>query len=425
MGVISGFRRLCHRPRSQRGQVLIVFAMIIVPVTLVLGVVAVDVSAWQSERRGAQKDADYSALAGAYELLSTIQDANVARAAAQDNADINDEEGNAGIIGNIEVDNSCWHTDVLDSVMVNVSHEGRLFFGDAFINVPDIGAHARACMGTPIEGKGIFPLGIQVRGYQSDCFQPDPNDPGGPEIPIFGQFCRLAFAGADLSSGEGGWLRLFDDGGNSCSANNTGGGNQLQGEIRNGGADTTCYVAPPGTTSADCYGSPPPDWVTPYVNYCVFPKTQTFNQPTQRAFTDLLSGEGECDAEYGNGDRRDDFLEVVEAINGDPNPPPGTTTFAKRDCKSPRLVQLVIVEQFDVSGNRAAPILAFAAFYIHGCHLDENGDDLVQQNELYRDCNIPNRTGQASLYGYFINILDIGTIGAPNEYGIRAIGLDE
>ena len=39
---------------------LIVFALLVVPVSLAIGVVAVDVSMWQSERRGAQKDADLS-----------------------------------------------------------------------------------------------------------------------------------------------------------------------------------------------------------------------------------------------------------------------------------------------------------------------------------------------------------------------------
>jgi len=405
------------------GQMILLFALLIVPVTFVVAAVAVDASMWQSERRGSQKDADLAALAGAYELLdqpaneaTTIDEAQAAAGLYQD---INDESGNAEIIDNddiedVIVDHSCFNSELLDSVTVNVRHESRTFFLEAFGMelAPDIGAHARACMGSPIEGRGLLPLGVQVSGFDSDCFVDDDNNATTPELPQFGQYCRLAFAGADLASGEGGFLKLFNDGSSSCSAPNTGGGNQLQDEIEAGGAQTTCYVAPPGATC----DAVPPDW--PYgdvVNYCVWPKTQTFNNPTQDAFTDLLSTEGECDSEFGNGDGWDDWLEVVEPVNGDPSPSP-TTTFARRDCKSPRLVDLVIVEQFDANGNEPRLIVAFASFYIDACEID---------GTLFRDCDVSGPIGQASLYGFFMNILNIGTIGAYNGYGQKTISLWE
>jgi hypothetical protein len=270
-------------------------------------------------------------------------------------------------------------------------------------------------MGSPIEGRGLLPLGVQVTGPNTDCFEPDPDDPTGPELPQFGEFCQIAFAGADLQSGEGGFLRLFDDSGRTCSAPNTGGGGNLLGdEIAQGGARTTCYVAPAGASCDDV----PDDW--PYgdvVNYCVWPKTQTFNNPTQDSFTDLIAGEGECDAEYGtDANPYDDWLEVVEATNGDPSPSPDTT-FARRDCTSPRLVDLVIIEQFDVSGNQPRPIIAFASFYIYSCIVD---------GVEYRDCDVQGgNIGQASLHGFFMNVLNIGTIGAYNGYGQRTIALWE
>jgi len=412
----------------ERGQMTIIFALIIVPVTFAVGVAAVDASMWQSERRGAQKDADLAALAGAHELLTAAQVEADARQMAYDYALDNSESGNTEALdingadrageNQIVVDNSCFGTQYLDSVVVNLNHKSRTFFATMFgIDVaPKIGAHARACMGSPIEGEGLFPLGVQVTGFQSDCFQPDPDNPTGPEIPLFGQYCRLAFAGGDLSSGEGGFLKLFNDGGTTCSAPNTGGGNVMTDEIAAGGAQTTCYVAPPGTTPADCDDPPPPDWPFPYVNYCVWPKTQTFNNPTQDAFTDLLTSEGDCDTKFGDGDGRDEFLEVVEATNGDPNPQPGTTTFARRPCESPRLVNLLILEQFDLTGNEPRPILAFASFFIEACEI--NG-------VLFQDCAVTGPIGQASLYGFFINILNLGTIGAPNQYGQRTIALWE
>jgi hypothetical protein len=362
-----------------------------------------------------------AALAGAYELLVPTPVAADARAAAAQYQDLNDEAGNAEIINNdnpndILVDNTCFNSPVPDSVTINVRHKSRPFFSEIFgINVaPDIGAHARACMGSPIEGEGLLPLGVQVTGFQSDCFATDPADPTGPEIPVFGQYCRLAFAGGDLTSGEGGFLKLFNDGSGACSNTNTGGGNELQNEIAAGGANTTCWVAPAGATC----DAPPPTWPFPYVNYCVWPKTQTFNNPTQDSFTDLLTSEGECDQKYGtDANTYDDWLEVVVAVNGDPTPDPGTTTFARRDCTSPRLVNLIIIEQFDQQGNEPRPILAFASFYIDSCEIDG-----VQ----YRTCDVSGgRIGQASLYGFFMNILNLGTLGQVNKYGQRTITLWE
>ncbi|HET6615648.1 MAG TPA: hypothetical protein VFH62_07150, partial [Dehalococcoidia bacterium] len=292
-----------------------------------------------------------------------------------------------------------------------------------------------ACMGSPIEGEGLIPLGVQVTGPNTNCFDFDPNDPDhdappDTELPQFGQFCQLAFAGENLGSGEGGFLRLFDDGSSQCSTTNisgedTGGpGRLLRDEIADGGANTTCYVAPPG---ASCDGVPD-DW--PYgdvVNYCVWPKTQTFNNPTQNAFTTMLEGEGECDALFGNGDGTDDWLEVVEAVDGDPSPSP-TTTFARRACKSPRLINLIIIKQFcdgvDCNGNAPQPILAFASFYIQSCKVTEKSTGTEYE---FPDCDIKGvgSIGQAGLYGFFMNVLNIGTIGAYNGYGQRSLALWE
>ena len=408
-----------NRPRStddakrcgERGQSLLIFALFVVPAFLAVGVATVDVGLWQGERRGAQKDADLSALAGAYGLLTNPQDANAVQAKAQQYQQINDEAGNAAIIGNVQVDNSCFHTTWLDSVTLNVSHASRTFFGNAFgIKIaPDIGAHARACMGSPDTATGLMPIGVQVTGFNSDCFQPDPANPSGPEIPVFGQYCELAFGAGTQTSGEGGLLRLFDDGSLNCSAPNTGGGQTTQNELSSGGADTTCAVAPPGTTSADCVSG---------VNYCVWPKTQAGGtNPIQQSIQTLLSTEGQCDSLFGNHDGIDDWLEVVQATNGDPNPAPGTTTFARRACTSPRLVSLIIIQSFSEQGNGPAPILAFATFFIQGC---------VNSGTVYRTCDIQGGgSGQTSLYGFFMNILNVGSLGPPNNYGQRAIALVE
>jgi hypothetical protein len=197
-----------------------------------------------------------------------------------------------------------------------------------------------------------------------------------------------------------------------------------QDEIAQGGANTTCYVAPPGTTSADCTEPPPPGWDYPFVNFCVWPKTQVGgNTPIQRAFEDLIATEGACDAAsdaaFGaDANAIDDWLEVVVAANGDPAPDPGTTTFSRRACTSPRLVTLIIIESFSDQGNGPTPIIAFASFYLDGCILD---------GVVYRTCDIQGGGGgQTSLYGFFMNILDVDrVIGAPTKYGQRQIALTE
>jgi hypothetical protein len=422
--------------RPERGQMMIVVALLVIPLSLALAVAATDVALWQSERRGAQKDADLAALAGAYELLPFVQDADAARAAAVEYADVNDEADNALVVGTPVVDNSCFSSEgpdgqtILDSVWVTVEHESRTLFAEAFgIPVPQIGAKARACMGSPIEGRGLLPIGVQVTGPNTDCFDDHDGNPNTAEVPVFGQFCQLGFAGADLASGEGGFLKLFNDGDVTCSHANTGGGQTLTDEIAAGGANTTCYVAPAGATC----DAVPADW--PYgdeVNYCVWPKTQTFNNPTQDSFWCMIrgddevpgnscanpTGEGECDDLFGtDANDNDDWLEVVEAVNGDPDPDPGTTTFARRDCTSPRLVDLVIIEQFDPNGNEPRKIVAFASFYIQSCIVD---------GVEFRNCDVTGgNIGQAGLYGFFMNILENGAIGASNDYGQRAITLWE
>jgi hypothetical protein len=56
-------QRRCHVRRAERGQMLVLFALLIVPVTFVIGVIAVDASFWQSERRRSQTAAVLAALA--------------------------------------------------------------------------------------------------------------------------------------------------------------------------------------------------------------------------------------------------------------------------------------------------------------------------------------------------------------------------
>ncbi|HXF50536.1 MAG TPA: Tad domain-containing protein [Dehalococcoidia bacterium] len=416
----DGSPRLLRRLRRDAGQAILLFVGGFTLIA-VAGAIVVDFGLWFSERRGAQKDADMAALAGALQLVSDV-DYNdplnpavvpAAEAAALAWAAANGVDPEDVL--NLTVSSDCFSADdgVYDSVSLDVDRDSRSLFASIFgLLAPDIGAHARACMGSPYEGTGMLPIGVQVVGQDSDCFQNIDDDP--EEEPLFGIECKLGFGAGTTTSGEGGLLRLYNDGSLDCSSPNTGGGNTVTDEIASGGADTTCYVAPPGTTAEDCVDG---------VNFCVWPKTQPGGtNPVQKALQDLLSGDGACDAlfgdELGTANGRDDFLEVVKPVNGDLNADPGTTTYEKRpECDSPRLISLVIIDSFSENGNGPAPIRAFASFFIKGCVLDG-------AYEPY--CAKPSGSvGQTELWGFFINTLNIGRIGPINEYGQRAIALVE
>ncbi|HEY8766157.1 MAG TPA: pilus assembly protein TadG-related protein, partial [Dehalococcoidia bacterium] len=61
--------RFPRRLSEEHGQSLLLLVLAIT-VMFVIGAIVVDVGLWLSERRGSQTQADFSALAGAYELLN-------------------------------------------------------------------------------------------------------------------------------------------------------------------------------------------------------------------------------------------------------------------------------------------------------------------------------------------------------------------
>jgi hypothetical protein len=290
-------------------------------------------------------------------------------------------------------------------------HGGRLFTGIFDMIVPQIGAHARACIGSIVTAEGLLPVGVQISGVESDCW--DDVDGDGSEDPLFGSECVLTFGAGDTSSGEAGNLRLFDDGSLNCSDNNTGGGNTYHDEIEAGGANTQCHVykyfSDASKTCADDPGG------------CVYPLTGVGSTPELRAFEDLIAGEGECDGAFGDGDGVDQFLEVVEAVNGDTTPSPDTV-FSKRDCVSPRLVSLIIIKQFSTTGNPALPIEAFAGFFITGC----TSDDGTQFSAGCRKSDFSGAIGQVRLKGFFVNILvTSGDVGHISKWSPKQVVLVE
>lgn len=421
-------RTMRRRISSERAQAIILFVGLIT-VVFAVAAVAVDFSLYMSERRGAQKDADASTLAGAQELLAqdfvnvASNDFNAVRTAAEDAA--YDWAGRNGVppedVHNLAVtDSDCFGVSfVLDSIALDAEHHSTALFSSIFgVAAPEIGAHARVCLGSIISAEGLLPVGIQVEAFDSDCWRDVDGD--GQKDPIYGAECTLTFGGGDFTSGEGGALKLLDDGSLNCSARNTGGGRTYGDELSAGGANTTCYVLPPEET---CDSFPAG---------CVWPQTGNLVGQERDGYSDLLSGEGDCDREYGdeygNVNGIDDFDEVVAVVSGGPFPAP--TTYAERDCDldqeftqhSPRLVSLIIIDEFTAQGNPEKPILAFASFYIKQC---ENDDDPPQVSEVC-DFRAIGNPGKIILRGRFVNILaTAGTVGAINKWSPKRIILTE
>jgi len=404
--------RSTRRLSEERGQALIMFAAVFT-VLLIVGAVAVDVGLWLSERRGAQTDADLPALAGAAEL--TVMEPGSAEAAAavafaEDFVERNDESGNASLSEPVLVDDSCFSDDprdkpgLPDSVTVHVRHDTRALFGQFFdLAVPDIGAHAKACAGSLWEAHGLFPIAVPMVGNNSDCFD---TDAYGDPIPIYGSTCGMAIGASQGSSGETGTIRLFNDGELTCSVRNTGGGRTVLDQVEAGGANTWCSIGD-----------------------LVYPKTGVGSHPLRQSIQTLLAKEAEpeylCDETFGDSSGQDEFLEVVEQEKGDPWPS-ATAQFALRECESPRLVTLIIIDAYDVQGNDPSEIIAFANFFIEGCDLVD--DTVVPRVVLQfsNTCDIQGHQGQVRVRGYFVNILDTdGPIGPRNNFGTPAVALVE
>jgi len=382
--------------RRERGQMLIVFALIVVPVTFAIGVVAVDASMWQSERRGAQKDADLAALAGAYELIDPAASASDASDAANAYADANDEAGNGSDdqtnVRAVTVDDSCWDdSGRLDSVTVDLDHDSRTFFATAFgMDVaPSIGAHARACVGSIISGTGRIPIQIDNNG---PCFtQPQ-------EVPIYTQLCALEFGAFD--NNPRGVIDLVDSG-DWCSK--AGGSGDLYDLILNG-AGGYCTIdndTPPGCD---------PNRNGPWTD-CV--AVQAGNaRKIVNGFGDRIKREGSCD---NDGSGVEEFSETVDLIvdSGDP----ATSLYEARECPdghiSWRIVTIFVLDSNPPinSGNQGHDIQAFASFYIKGC-IFEDRTVAVDPANIDPECAPRNNFGHVVIYGNFVRLLTEGDAGA-------------
>jgi len=112
-----------------------------------------------------------------------------------------------------------------------------------------------------------------------------------------------------------------------------------------------------------------------------------------------------CDTGLTSG--VDDLEETVQLVFIDTSDP-AASIYQARDCDSPRLIHIIVLDQ-DASAGNTYPIEAFAGFYIAGCR--EDVLPAAQYSDLDRDCGDPTNN---VVYGEFVNlIVEDSGVGEP------------
>lgn len=409
------------RGRGQEGgQVLIMFVFIFTVVALI-GAVTVDFGLWFSERRGAQKDGDLIALAGAYELLdesstfSDVDDAVTDSATSNDldplddvhNLEVKSLEFPDGFENTTEYCHTAPDTGGRpNAVVLDVDHESSALFADIYRGLagsgadgaPEIGAHACARAGSLLSTTGLRPWMVSM--FNSECFEWQDDGDGVKEadddlfVPLFGEDCIFRL---ESPSSQVGSIRLGDDEGDACNENGGGAAKYRENIIE--GSDSICTIGDMIDTE-------------PGLNV----------GPSLQALTQLLSTEGECDLANGDQDGIDQFDESFDPTSEVPGP---DVTFAPKDCTTPRAINIVIMDEFDGTGFDTRPIEGFAAFFLEQCERLNHDGDII---EIRPKCDFGGGGGGSSfqIRGFFMNILALeGDVGDFDEFGTNVIRLAE
>lgn len=381
------------RLESGQALILLVFAMTVI---FLMGAVAVDLGLWISERRGAQTDADASALAGAWELLdfgdSDAQNQSDAITKATAYLDVNEQGSPNEFVqpGGLVVDDSCWDQGRADGVKADVNHGTKALFSSIFdIVAPVPGAHAKACAGAATGLGSVLPF--EIDDNPGPCFDVD-------EKPRFTSMCPIEL-GAQGGNPRG--VLDLDASGDYCSDAN--GSGDIIDMIVNG-ASGNCLPNEKSPPSCD------PNKNGPWYD-CVAVQ----NGNPKKVLTGVetrLATDGLCDSEFGDEfgtrDGTDDFFESVELIPEFDTGDPYTSLYEARDCDpsqdgkqpSPRVVTIIVLEDSPSSGNTGYPIIAFAGFYIAGC--TPEGEVVADESDVDKDCSTPgngaNLDGSGRLY---------------------------
>jgi hypothetical protein len=350
--------------KSERGQALIL-AMLVMTVIFAIGALVVDLGLWLSERRAAQADADFAALAGAWELLDPAGSQADAIAAVSAALAANDDEGNASLPHPPSVAGNC--------VTVDVEHDTPSLFSAIFgaVATENIGGHAKACAGGTNAPLRIVPFEIDTG--MTDCFESD-------GTPKFNSLCPL-----DYGAGGGNPRGLLDleAPGDYCS-DSSGSGNPR--DVILSGATGNCLISETGT----CVPPQEGPW-----HDCVAVQGGNTSQ-VPRTVSRRLE-DRPCDRNNGI----EEFDETVEEVF------PGV--YQARDCNtaqngaqvSPRLVSVIVIDEAPAPSDRGYPIHAFAGFFIAGCGTELSPSPTV----IDPNCDQGGGGGHTVVYGSFVNLI--------------------
>jgi hypothetical protein len=433
--VLDGLRRIIapRRPalRSERGQVLLMFVAIFT-VLLAVAVIAIDQGVWLGERRISQKDADTSTRWAAFAFVTGRTAAHGADAEqrARDTA-----EANLADLAHEDFDviidlNECRdYNDNLvanaPSVRVQIGEDTGALFGRLFgVAGITVGAEATACVGSLNAAKGLRPWAIPITS--SECFEHD----GTKYQPLFGATCIIRH---DDNPAIVGSVRL-DPPEETCNQGNPDPGNPNNpgnpgnpGNPQDSGANTyRCNIE---------YGTG-----TVYeVGDGVLTEPGFNTGPTLDGIERLLADEGDCDAEYGHLGVLpgiDEFDESLVQEGGASDPPGPGVVYFRRDCETPRLVNVVLVNQLSTDsddctadppggGVQCLEIVGFAAFFLEGCEADRNDGTVVFSPVCYFGpgaTHVPGANANFRIVGRFVNLVELGgMIGDFDEPGLRVV----
>ena len=419
--------RRARTRRGERGQMIMIIALLVTTVTFGIGVVTVDAGMWQSERRGAQKDVDFSALAGAQELLLD-QDQTAAENAAIAYANTNDDGGNATepVPGTdpmdenvVVVDDACFPgNDILplNAVTVNIDHESRHVV-QRHLRRRCCSAHrgARACV-CRLDRPAHRSASVHREHRPESVLHVLSDDYRTTARPVRWTLVRTPTPKARILQGGARGVADLEVPDGQCS--NVPGSGDIEDIIEDG--------APPGVVCATQTGT---TCVTPFVN-CVVGQTGNVAKDTIDGLTAMLTHEGGCDAAYSASPDNagvDDFAEALELISGPGGNSPDNI-YAPRPCNadgdtSPRLITIFAIQRWPTpNSNVPLPIVYFLTVYIEGCKQPAQAVQLKCTGFAP-----PVKKGQIEVRGRIIKafVAEIGEVGAPNAGGSFTIALDE
>ena len=306
-------------------------------------------------------------------------------------------------------------------VEAKVRHDGAQLFTSIFnVLAPEIGASARACVGSPRSLLNLSPFGIQSSFVPpfgdpesgdeclndedddldgeindgcplSDCMEPDPDNPGYTR-PVYGAVCIMKTSDSDNVSGQFGQLTI---GGGGCSTTSS---STLKHDFHYGTFALCTIDEDVNTGTGNIVG-------------------------LLQGLRDRLLEEGLCDQLFSTGhldyDDFDEVFTIVGAAPGVPVVPSPDAVFAENDCDitsvdgdhehtyMPRALTLILIDQLEKSA-KTATITGFAGFYVIGCFDGDTSfqvkeaieQDLTNFDSFLNRCEKP--TGKDDVLGIFV-----------------------